>query len=72
MSLLSEAKKVQVKKVAPKEEASAELVELAVAYAKKEITARQAKAVLNTNSDMAAVSKMRNAIISAVRTGKLS
>lgn len=85
MSLVSKAKQFNVVRVQNTSEASVDMVELAVAYAKHEVTLKQVAYALfpeemdqsiddsaETNKiAMRAGGKVNHALISAVRTGKL-
>lgn len=85
MSLISKAKEFNVVRIQNTSEASVDMVELAIAYAKHEVTLKQVAYALfpeemdasiddgpTTNKiTMRAGGKVNHALISAVRTGKL-
>lgn len=70
MSLLSKAKAMPTEYKHNQSEASAEMIELAIAYAKHEVTMRQISKVLGTGSSQS-INRINHAIRSAIRTGKL-
>lgn len=70
MSLLSKAKLVPVAKLHTRSEANIEIIELAIAYAKHEVTMKQAATALEMSITKAA-SRIQHALFSAVRTGEL-
>lgn len=70
MSLLTEAKKFPAKAGRHKTLATPELVELAVAYVKHEITAEQAQRAMGLKKGNVR-EKLVNALFSAIRSGAL-
>lgn len=70
MSLLSKAKEVSSYTVKSRESATDEVIELAIAYAKHEVTARQAAGALKLSSSKVH-NKLHMAIMSGIRQGKI-
>lgn len=70
MSLLSQAKSAPVARLHTASEAEPDMIELAIAYAKHEVTESQVSHALGS-SKAKAQSRIRHAIFSAIRTGQL-
>lgn len=70
MSLLSKTKSIEVARSHSVTMPDPEILELAIAYAKHEITEKQAAGAMGLNTNKAQ-GKMRHAIQSAIRTGQL-
>lgn len=71
MSLLTKAQAIVVSKAHNASEANPEMIELAIAYARHEVTAIQAAKALGFSTSKTQ-SRMRHALFSAVRTGALT
>lgn len=70
MSLLEQALSVKVAKKNGREQTSDEMLELAIAYVRHEVTGKQIAAVLNVPHS-AVVSRVFHSIASGVRSGRL-
>lgn len=70
ISLLTKVKSQSSAKESNRSEASDEMVEVAIAYAKHEVTANQIKKALGLKPGQVA-QKIRHALFSAIRTGRL-